>query len=67
VNPSPSGAITVDQEGSRRVDKIDKGMDIVDVFRLAAEAPHIARHAVKVDAALPAARRDRRERNADRS
>jgi len=67
VNPSRSGAITVDREVSRRVDKIDKEMGVVNVFRLAAEALHIARHAVKVDAALPAARRDRRERNADRS
>ena len=50
VNPSQAGKTILDQRVYGRVDEIDKPVDIVDVFRPAAEVPEIARQAVKIGA-----------------
>src|SRR3954451_1115893 len=43
VNPSAAGKTILGQRVYSRVDEIDRPVDIVDVFRLASEAPEIAR------------------------
>ena len=50
VNPSQAGKTILEQRVYGRVDEIDKPVDIVDVFRPAAEVPEIARQAVKIGA-----------------
>jgi predicted CoA-binding protein len=50
VNPSQAGKTILGQRVYGRVDEIDKPVDIVDVFRPAAEVPEIARQAVKIKA-----------------
>ncbi|HYX64617.1 MAG TPA: CoA-binding protein [Burkholderiales bacterium] len=50
VNPSQAGKTILGQRVYARVDEIDRPVDIVDVFRPAAEAPEIARQAVKIKA-----------------
>ena len=50
MNPSQAGKTILGQRVYGRVDEIDKPVDIVDVFRPAAEAPEIARQAVKIGA-----------------
>jgi predicted CoA-binding protein len=50
VNPSQAGKTILDQRVYGRVDEIDKPVDIVDVFRPAAEVPEIARQAAKIGA-----------------
>jgi uncharacterized protein len=50
VNPSQAGKTILQQRVYGRVDEIDQPVDIVDVFRPAAEVPEIARQAVKVGA-----------------
>jgi predicted CoA-binding protein len=50
VNPSQAGKTILEQRVYGRVDEIDKPVDIVDVFRPAAEVPGIARQAVKIGA-----------------
>jgi predicted CoA-binding protein len=50
VNPSQAGKTILDQRVYGRVDEIDKPVDIVDVFRPAAEVPELARQAVKIGA-----------------
>jgi uncharacterized protein len=50
VNPSQAGKTILDQRVYGRVDEIDKPVDIVDVFRPAADAPEIARQAAAVGA-----------------
>ena len=50
VNPSQAGKMILGQRVYGRVDEIDRPVDIVDVFRPAAEAPEIARQAVKIKA-----------------
>lgn len=50
VNPSHAGKQIFGQRVYGRVDEIDKPVDIVDVFRPAAEVPEIARQAVKIKA-----------------
>ncbi len=50
VNPSQAGKTILGQRVYGRVDEIDRPVDIVDVFRPAAEAPEIARQAVKIKA-----------------
>ena len=50
VNPSQAGKRILGQRVHARVDEIDRPVDIVDVFRPAAEAAEIARQAVKIKA-----------------
>jgi len=50
VNPSQAGKTILGQRVFGRVDEIDTPVDIVDVFRPAAEVPEIARQAVKIKA-----------------
>jgi predicted CoA-binding protein len=50
VNPSQAGKTILGQRVFGRVDEIDKPVDIVDVFRPAAEVPEIARQAIKIRA-----------------
>jgi len=50
VNPSQAGKTIVGQRVYGRVDEIDVPVDIVDVFRPAAEVPEIAWQAVKIKA-----------------
>ena len=50
VNPSQAGKAILGRRVYGRVDEIDQAVDIVDVFRPAAEVPEIARQAVKVKA-----------------
>ena len=50
VNPSQAGKEILGRRVYGRVDEIDQPVDIVDVFRPAAEAPEIARQAVKIGA-----------------
>jgi predicted CoA-binding protein len=50
VNPSQAGKQILGRRVYARVDEIDQPVDIVDVFRPAAEAPEIARQAVKIGA-----------------
>jgi predicted CoA-binding protein len=50
VNPSAAGKTILGQRVYSRVDEIDRPVDIVDVFRPAAEAPEIARQAAKIGA-----------------
>jgi predicted CoA-binding protein len=50
VNPSQAGKTILERKVYGRVDEIDKPVDIVDVFRPAAEVPEIARQAVKIGA-----------------
>ena len=50
VNPSQAGKTILGRRAYGRVDEIDKTVDIVDVFRPAAEVPEIARQAVKIKA-----------------
>jgi uncharacterized protein len=50
VNPSQAGKTILQQRVYGRVDEIDQPVDIVDVFRPAAEVPDVARQAVKVGA-----------------
>jgi predicted CoA-binding protein len=50
VNPSQAGKTILGQRVYGRVDEIDRPVDIVDVFRPAAEVPDIARQAIKIKA-----------------
>ena len=50
VNPGQAGKKILGERVYGRVDEIDKPVDIVDVFRPAAEVPEIARQAVKAKA-----------------
>jgi len=50
VNPSQAGKTILGQRVFGRVDEIDTPVEIVDVFRPAAEVPEIARQAVKIKA-----------------
>jgi predicted CoA-binding protein len=50
VNPSQAGKAILGQPVYGRVDEIDRAVDIVDVFRPAAEVPDIARQAIKIKA-----------------
>lgn len=50
VNPSQAGKEILGHRVYARVDEIDRPVDIVDVFRPAAEVPEIARQAVKIKA-----------------
>ena len=50
VNPSQAGKTILGQRVFGRVDEIDTPVDIVDVFRPAAEVLEIARQAVKIKA-----------------
>jgi predicted CoA-binding protein len=50
VNPSQAGKTILGQRVYGRVDEIDQPVDIVDVFRPAAEVPEIARQAAKIKA-----------------
>jgi len=50
VNPSQAGKTILGQRVYGRVDEIERAVDIVDVFRPAAEVPDIARQAVKIKA-----------------
>jgi predicted CoA-binding protein len=50
VNPGQAGKKILGERVYARVDEIDKPVDIVDVFRPAAEVPEIARQAVKAKA-----------------
>jgi predicted CoA-binding protein len=50
VNPTQAGKRILGKRAFGRVDEIDKPVDIVDVFRPAAEVPEIARQAVKIKA-----------------
>jgi uncharacterized protein len=50
VNPSQAGKTILGQRVFGRVDEIDTPLEIVDVFRPAAEVPEIARQAVKIKA-----------------
>lgn len=50
VNPSQAGKQILGRRVYARVDEIDQPVDIVDVFRPAAEAPEIARQAAKIGA-----------------
>ena len=50
VNPSQAGKTILGERVYGRVDEIDHPVDIVDVFRPAAEVPEIARQAVKIGA-----------------
>ncbi len=50
VNPGQAGKKILGERAYGRVDEIDHPVDIVDVFRPAAEVPEIARQAVKAKA-----------------
>jgi predicted CoA-binding protein len=50
VNPSQAGKTILERRVYGRVDEIDQPVDIVDVFRPAAELPEIARQAIKIGA-----------------
>ena len=50
VNPSQAGKTILGERVFGRVDEIDTPVEIVDVFRPAAEVPEIARQAVKIKA-----------------
>jgi predicted CoA-binding protein len=50
VNPSHAGKTILGGRVYGRVDEIEQPVDIVDVFRPAAEVPEIARQAVKIKA-----------------
>lgn len=50
VNPGQAGKKILGERVYARVDEIDHPVDIVDVFRPAAEVPEIARQAVKAKA-----------------
>ena len=50
VNPSQAGKTILDRRVYGRVDEVDQPVDIVDVFRPAAELPEIARQAIKIGA-----------------
>ena len=50
VNPSQAGKQILGERVYARVEEIDAPVDIVDVFRPAAEVPDIARQAVKIGA-----------------
>jgi predicted CoA-binding protein len=50
VNPAQAGKRILGERVYARVDEIDAPVDIVDVFRPAAEVPDIARQAVKIGA-----------------
>ncbi len=50
VNPGQAGKKILGERVYGRVDEVDKPVDIVDVFRPAAEVPEIARQAVKAKA-----------------
>jgi predicted CoA-binding protein len=50
VNPSHAGKTILSEKVYAHVQEIDHPVDIVDVFRPSAEAPEIARQAVKIGA-----------------
>jgi predicted CoA-binding protein len=50
VNPSQAGKTILERRVYGRVDELDQPVDIVDVFRPAAELPEIARQAIKIGA-----------------
>jgi predicted CoA-binding protein len=50
VNPSQAGKTILERRVYGRLDEIDQPVDIVDVFRPAAELPEIARQAIKIGA-----------------
>lgn len=50
VNPSQAGKQILGERVYARLDEVDRPVDIVDVFRPAAEVPDIARQAVKIGA-----------------
>jgi predicted CoA-binding protein len=50
VNPSQAGKTILERRVYGRLDELDQPVDIVDVFRPAAELPEIARQAIKIGA-----------------